>query len=100
VAQTYRSATQSGITQIAAHFEVPMVVTDVGGLPEMVPHGRAGYVVAPEPAAIAEAIADYFAHDRGDELRRGVREVKARYRWENMVNAFLEGHREVDQSRT
>jgi len=90
VAQPYRSATQSGITQIATHFEVPMVVTDVGGLPEMVPHGRAGYVVPPEPAAIAGAIADYFAGDRSAGFRSALAVEKRRYRWEHLVDAFLE----------
>ena len=49
VVQPYKSATQSGVTQIAFHFEKPMLVTDVGGLKEIVPHGKCGYVVKPEP---------------------------------------------------
>ena len=47
VAQPYKSATQSGITQIAYHFERPMLVTNVGGLAEIVPHGKVGYVTQP-----------------------------------------------------
>ena len=44
ITQTYRTATQSGVTQIAYHFERPMLVTNVGGLSEIVPHDRVGYV--------------------------------------------------------
>ena len=52
----YRSATQSGVTQIAYRFDLPMVVTDVGGLPEIVPDGRVGFVVKPDTVSIADAI--------------------------------------------
>ena len=48
VVQPYKTATQSGVTQIAFHFEKPMLVTDVGGLREIVPAGKCGYVVKPE----------------------------------------------------
>ena len=54
--QPYRSATQSGVTQIAYQFDLPMVVTDVGGLPEIVPDGRVGFVCRPDAAEVARAI--------------------------------------------
>ena len=60
VVQPYKSATQSGISQIAYHFEKPMVVTKVGGLPEIVTDGVSGYVVEPKPEAIAAAVRDFF----------------------------------------
>ena len=60
VVQPYKSATQSGVTQIAFYFEKPMLVTDVGGLREIVLDGKCGYVVKPEPEFIAEAIIDYL----------------------------------------
>ncbi len=61
VVQPYRSATQSGVTQIAYHFEVPMVVSDAGGLPEIVEDGVTGFVVKPEPEMIAGAINRFFS---------------------------------------
>ncbi len=67
VVQPYRSATQSGVTQIAYHFEKPMLVTDVGGLGEIVPDGKCGYVVKPEPQAIADAIDDFFVNNRKEQ---------------------------------
>jgi len=61
VVQPYRNATQSGVTPLAYHFEKPMVVTNVGGLPSMVPDHKAGLVVEPEPEAIASAILEFYA---------------------------------------
>lgn len=58
--QPYKNATQSGVTPLAYYFEKPMVVTNVGGLPSLVPHGKSGLVAEPEPAAIATAIKEFF----------------------------------------
>ncbi|MGB1219878.1 MAG: glycosyltransferase, partial [Flavobacteriales bacterium] len=55
----YKSATQSGVTQIAYHFNLPMLVTDVGGLKELCPPGKVGYVVEPKADEVAEAIVDF-----------------------------------------
>ncbi|MFO8086918.1 MAG: glycosyltransferase [Bacteroidales bacterium] len=85
VVQPYRNATQSGVTQIAFHFEKPMLVTDVGGLSEIVPHGKAGYVVAPKPDDIAAAINDFFDHNRYDEMQEQVRKEKAKYSWDKLT---------------
>lgn len=89
VVQPYKNATQSGISQIAYHFGVPMVVTKVGGLPEIVAHGASGYVVAPEPAAIADAMQDYFTHHRSEWMREQVRAARGRFSWENLVKTLL-----------
>ncbi len=86
VVQPYKSATQSGISQIAYHFEKPMVVTNVGGLPEIVTDGVSGYVVSPVPDAIAEAIHDFFENDRAATFQAGVQAEKQRFSW----NRFLE----------
>jgi glycosyltransferase involved in cell wall biosynthesis len=61
VVQPYKNATQSGVTPLSYHFEIPMVVTNVGGLPAMVPDHKAGLVAEPEPAAIASAILEFYA---------------------------------------
>jgi len=89
VAQPYKSATQSGVTQVAYHFEVPMLVTNVGGLPEMVPHLKAGYVMNPDPEAIAEAIAHYFISRRQDAFKTFIKEEKKRFTWKNLVDAII-----------
>ncbi len=98
VVQPYRSATQSGVTQVAYHFNKPMVVTNVGGLAEIVPDGRCGYVVEPEPAAIAGAICDFF---RGDEDRftAGIESQKKEYSWDRLTEALRTLAREVQKIR-
>ena len=88
VVQPYKSATQSGISQMAYHFEKPMVVTDVGGLAEIVPHGRAGYVVPVEAGAIADAVVDFFENKKGAALTQGVVEEKHRFSWRAMVEGL------------
>ena len=90
VAQPYKSATQSGVTQIAFHFEKPMLVTDVGGLAEIVPHGKTGYVVKPDVQEIRDALTDYFGNGREEAYTQGVREEKKKYAWSNMTQAIAE----------
>ncbi len=89
VVQPYRSATQSGISQIAFHFEKPVLVTAVGGLPEIVRHGISGYVVPPEPLPIAEAIRDFFENQRAETLIAGVQAEKERFSWSTLAKATL-----------
>lgn len=89
VVQPYKSATQSGISQIAYHFEKPMVVTRVGGLPEIVSNGISGYVAAPEAGAIAGAIRDFFGQGRAAAMQAGARAEKQRFSWEKLVEVLL-----------
>ena len=85
VVQPYKTATQSGITQLAYHFEVPMLVTNVGGLPEIVADGEMGYVVNTDSREVAHAIFDFFDKKRYDTFLEGVRQNKKRFEWERMV---------------
>ena len=86
VAQTYRTATQSGVTQIAYHFERPMLVTDVGGLSEIVSNQKVGYVTAKDPKAIADAINDFYINKKENEFVKNTIEEKKRFSWDNFVN--------------
>lgn len=88
VVQPYKSATQSGVTQIAYHFEKPMLVTNVGGLGEIIPNGKVGYVVDPEPNAIADALVDFCENNRYTAFVEGVKEEKQKYQWSNMTDAI------------
>ncbi len=90
IVQPYKSATQSGVTQIAYHFEKPMLVTNTGGLPEIVPHGKVGYVVEPEPKAISDALTDFIQNQRYDEYSGNARIEKNNYSWDRMVKTILE----------
>lgn len=89
IAQPYKTATQSGVTQIAYHFEKPMLVTNVGGLPEIVPHQKVGYVVEPDPSEIASALADFYDMERDKEFVSNILVEKEKYSWSTMVNAIL-----------
>ncbi|MBF9255322.1 glycosyltransferase [Pontibacter sp. 172403-2] len=90
VVQPYRHATQSGVTQIAYHFDKPMVVTNVGGLAELVPDGEVGYVVAPEPTEIATAILDFYTSDKGLYFPQHIHTYKKRFSWSRFVQAVWE----------
>jgi glycosyltransferase involved in cell wall biosynthesis len=98
VVQPYRSATQSGVTQVAYFFNKPMVVTNVGGLAEIVPDGRCGYVVEPDPVAIANAICDFF-NGREDRFTGGIEEQKKLYSWDRLTEAIRSLARDVQRNR-
>ncbi|MEM1328139.1 MAG: glycosyltransferase [Bacteroidota bacterium] len=89
VVQPYKTATQSGISQIAYHFNRPMIVTNVGGLGEIVTDGKSGYVVPVDATAIADAIVDFYRHDRSDQLKIGVQQEKQRFSWKTLAAAIL-----------
>ena len=88
VAQPYKNATQSGVSQIAYHFEKPMLVTNVGGLPEIVPNEKAGFVVEPDAQQIADAIVRYFEEGWQERLTEGCRQEKQKYGWDKMTSAI------------
>ena len=90
VVQPYKHATQSGVSQVAYHFGRPMLVTDVGGLAELVPNEIVGYVVPPTAQAIADALVDFYANGREEEFAAGVREEAKKFSWEVLVAALKE----------
>jgi len=90
VVQPYKTATQSGVTQIAYQFDKPMLVTDTGGLKEIVSHQKCGYVVKPDPVEIADSILDYFVHERKPEFTECVKKEKSRFSWSKMTDTINE----------
>ncbi len=88
VVQPYKTATQSGVTQIAYHFEKPMLVTNVGGLDEIVPDGKVGYTVHPDVRSIADALVDFFGNQRQDDFKQGILSEKEKYSWSRMTAAI------------
>jgi D-inositol-3-phosphate glycosyltransferase len=88
VVQPYKSATQSGVTQIAYHFNKPMVITDVGGLAEIVPNGRVGYVVSPDPEAISGAILTFYDDRKEEEFSKNASAEKLLYSWQRMTDSI------------
>ena len=89
IIQPYRNATQSGVTPLAYHFEKPMVVTNVGGLPALVPDQKAGLVIEPNPAAIAKGIVKFYQLGE-DYFIPHLRSEKQKYSWQNIVKAVVD----------
>ncbi|HMT28371.1 MAG TPA: glycosyltransferase [Bacteroidia bacterium] len=85
VAQPYRDATQSGVTQIAYHFGRPMLVTNVGGLPEIVPNGISGLVTEVNAASISQAIVEFYNSDLEEKLTQGSQSLARSFSWEEFV---------------
>jgi glycosyltransferase involved in cell wall biosynthesis len=88
IIQPYRNATQSGVTPLAYHFEKPMIVTNVGGLPSLVPDEKAGLVVEPEPTAIANGILKFYQLGENYFIPH-LRKEKQKYSWATMVSTIL-----------
>jgi D-inositol-3-phosphate glycosyltransferase len=88
VAQPYRTASQSGVTQIAYHFEKPMLVTNVGGLSETVPNGKVGYVVDVDSTQIANALVDFFSNEKSSEFVENIKLEKQKYLWSKMTETI------------
>jgi glycosyltransferase involved in cell wall biosynthesis len=87
VIQPYRNATQSGVTPLSYHFEKPMVVTNVGGLPSLVPHEKVGLVVEPNPEAIADGIIRFYQLGE-DYFIPHLRNEKQKYSWKVLANTI------------
>ena len=88
IVQPYKTATQSGVTQVAFHFEKPMLVTNVGGLGEIVHDHKMGYAVHPNAESIAEAIIDYYENDRQEDYTQYLILEKEKYSWSLLTKAF------------
>ena len=88
VIQPYRNATQSGVTPLAYHFEKPMIVTNVGGLPALVPHRQSGLVVEPDAQSIAQGILDFYQLGE-DYFFPHLRSQKQKYSWEKLLANVL-----------
>ena len=86
--QPYKDATQSGVSPLAYHFEVPMIVTNVGGLPALVPHGVSGLVTEPTANDIADSIIHFYQKGAAS-FKNGLLEEKKKYSWERMTNEII-----------
>jgi glycosyltransferase involved in cell wall biosynthesis len=89
VIQPYRNATQSGVTPLAYYFEKPMIVTNVGGLPSLVPNEKAGLVTEPTAQSVANAILRFYQLGENYFLPH-LRSEKQKYSWSNLTNAIKE----------
>jgi glycosyltransferase involved in cell wall biosynthesis len=83
--QPYKDATQSGVTQVAYFYNKPMIVTNIGGLPELVPNNQAGFVIDKNPEDIAKAIEKFYSENWADRMGSFVKNEKEKYSWEKMI---------------
>lgn len=86
----YKTATQSGVTQIAYNFSTPMIVTDVGGLPEIVPDDRVGYVCPPTVDGVADAIESLYEKDNLERFVKNMAKERKRFSWGAMCDKIIE----------
>lgn len=99
VVQPYKTATQSGITQIAYHFEKPMIVTDVGGLKETCPDGKVGYVTPVDPEVIAEKIIQFFSNPSIEpKMIENIKEEKTKYSWSTLTGKIEKLYSDIKTS--
>jgi glycosyltransferase involved in cell wall biosynthesis len=95
VTLTYHTATQSAVTQIAYHFEKPMLVTNVGGLPEIVPNNKVGYVTEINATSIADAIIDFYVNNREQTFVQNTIIEKQRFLWSTFVKGVEELYNKI-----
>jgi glycosyltransferase involved in cell wall biosynthesis len=89
ITQTYRTATQSGISQLAFHFEKPMLVTNVGGLGEIIHHEQSGLVASPDSESIMNSLELFSSYTNPELFREAIREEKKKYSWEAFTEVLL-----------
>ena len=89
VALPYRTASQSGITQIAYSYDLPVIVTNVGGLPEIVDKGKSGFIIEPEnPGELANVLAENINTKKFDEMGSYIQSFKQKFSWEHFVDGI------------
>lgn len=87
----YKSATQSGITSIAHHFDLPLIATDTGGLKESILHNKTGIIVdSPDSNLIASAISNYFTQNLKPKFQEEIRLLKSKLSWNSLANAIID----------
>jgi D-inositol-3-phosphate glycosyltransferase len=89
VVQTYKTATQSGVTQIAYYYNKPMLVTNVGGLAELVPDQKVGYVTTTSVTEIADAILDFYQNKREAAFVDNIKLERERFTWDSMIEKLI-----------
>ena len=89
VALPYRSASQSGITQIAYYYNIPVIVTKVGGLPDIVDEGKSGFIIKPEnPTELATVLSKNLNTPIFDEMAIFIQNYKQKFSWDYFVNGI------------
>ena len=96
IVQPYKTATQSGVTQVAYHFEKPILTTNVGGLAEIVIDGETGYIVEPDVESLKNGILRFFQENKTEQMAQNICEEKRKYSWEKFIQNIEELKKEID----
>ncbi|MBL1280964.1 MAG: glycosyltransferase [Fluviicola sp.] len=86
----YKGATQSGITAIAHHFDLPIVATNVGGLKETIAHEETGLIIQPDSKELSDAIKHIYSEDRLEKFSENIKNYKAKNSWSNFAKKVIE----------
>jgi glycosyltransferase involved in cell wall biosynthesis len=87
----YRSATQSGVTSIAWHFNLPVIATDVGGLKESIQYRNTGLIAdEPESDTIAILIQRYFFENVKNKFVNNIIALKDKLSWHHYAKSLLD----------
>ena len=87
-AQTYRHATNSGVSMLAYYYRTPLLVTATGGLQDIVPHNKAGFCIPVNTSAIAEHLVLYFKNNLEQPFKRGLESERIKYQWSAFLDAL------------
>jgi glycosyltransferase involved in cell wall biosynthesis len=83
----YKSGTQSGVTGIAYHFDIPVIVTNVGGLHELIEDEKTGLITQPDVHSITGTIKSFFENNCRLKFQPFIRIFRAEHSWEKLADA-------------
>jgi glycosyltransferase involved in cell wall biosynthesis len=87
----YKSATQSGIVQVAYNYNLPVIASNVGGLSEIIDHQKNGFLVEPNrPNILAGVIEEYFTKGLYERFSKNIKEKKVKYSWSVFSDSLIE----------
>ena len=89
IVQPYKTATQSGVTQVGYHFEKPMLVTNVGGLPEIILHQKTGFVCEVNAQDITQHILQFFTQEKAKDFEPHIKQEKKKYSWKSLTDSII-----------
>jgi glycosyltransferase involved in cell wall biosynthesis len=85
----YKASTQSGVTQIAFYYDLPIIATNVGGIKEMVENNIHGLIVNANAQSISNGILHFYDDVDSQTYRKNIARDKSKYSWAGFVEAIL-----------
>ena len=88
VAQTYHTATQSGVTPYAYFYEKPLLVSDISGLNELIKKDSTGICTPKKPQKIAKHLLQLLDPINQRKFQENIKKVKDQYRWKSFAQQW------------